>query len=95
MRQSPIGRVSSSERVPRVRRRGEAAPLASGAACLPPPKLVRRGNGGWGRGFGISRVGLPEKRLTIDSISRDAGVRPGLRPHASEEGAEGLCRTCS
>ena len=53
------------------------------------------GMGEWGRGFRISGVGLPEKRLTIDSISRDSGVRPGLRRHASEEGAEGLCRTCS
>ena len=48
LRRSPIGGVSSSERVPRVRRRGEAAPLgrawlewgscletrASGAPCL-------------------------------------------------------------
>ena len=36
VRQSPIGGVSSSERVPRVRRRGEAAPLASGARAWKP-----------------------------------------------------------
>ena len=54
MRQSPIGGVSSSERVPRVRRRGEAAPLgrawlewgscletrASGASAVPPDPKV-------------------------------------------------------
>jgi hypothetical protein len=57
VRQSPIGGVSSSERVPRVRRRGEAAPLgrawlewgscletrASGAPAMPPdPKVEDR-----------------------------------------------------
>ena len=57
LRRSPIGGVSSSERVPRVRRRGEAAPLgrawlkwgscletrASGAPAVPPdPKVDDR-----------------------------------------------------
>ena len=54
LRRSPIGGVSSSERVPRVRRRGEAAPLgrawlewgscletrASGAPAVPPDPKV-------------------------------------------------------
>ena len=54
MRRSPTGGVSSSERVPRVRRRGEAAPLgqawlergscletrASGAPAVPPDPKV-------------------------------------------------------
>ena len=58
MRRSPTGGVSSSERVPRVRRRGEAAPLgqawlergscletrASGAPAVPPdPKVSGAG----------------------------------------------------
>eukprot|EP00964_Phaeocystis_antarctica_P027736 scaffold15649_cov57-Phaeocystis_antarctica.AAC.2 len=57
LRRSPIGGVSSSERVPRVRRRGEAAPLgrawlewgscletrASGAPAVPPDPKVDEG----------------------------------------------------
>ena len=80
MRQSPIGGVSSSERVPRVRRRGEAAPLgrawlewgscletrASGAPALPPdPKVEDR----------TSAFAGPKKTKKTRDTMRDRGWR--------------------